>query len=65
MIFESTFDKRLKSCGIKLSFGYEFYFKNYIFKGVDLKNKSLMDFGGGNGIASFLRFTLISHATAL
>lgn len=50
---ERIFDKSLQHCGIKRSFGYGFYFKNYIFKGVNLKNKSLMDFGGGNGIASF------------
>ena len=53
MTFENSFDKNLKNCGIKRSFGYKFYFKNYIFEGFDIKNKSLMDFGGGNGIASF------------
>ena len=53
MRFKGEFDERLKRCGIKGSFGYDFYFKNYIFNGVELKNKSIMDFGGGNGIASF------------
>ena len=51
--FVNTFDENLKRCGIPRSFAYEYYFKNYIFEGIDIKNKSLMDFGGGNGIASF------------
>ena len=52
-MLQNDFDKKLKNSGIKRSFGYSFYFKNYIFEGIDLKNKKLLDVGGGNGIASF------------
>ncbi len=52
-MFKNNFDNNIKICSIKRSFGYGFYFKNYIFEGVNLKNKSLLDLGGGNGIASF------------
>ncbi len=52
-MFKNNFDKNLKICSIKRSFGYGFYFRNYIFEGVNLKTKSLLDLGGGNGIASF------------
>ena len=48
-----NFDKNIKLAGIKNSYGYGFYFENYIFKDLDIKNKSILDLGGGNGIASF------------
>tara|TARA_B100001109_G_C18852825_1_gene470180 strand:- start:1627 stop:2361 length:735 start_codon:yes stop_codon:yes gene_type:complete len=47
------FDKFLQKAGIKNSFGYDFYFENYIFNGINLENKEILDLGGGNGIASF------------
>ena len=49
----NEFDQNLKKAGISRSFGYSYYFKNYIFKDVDLNNKKIIDIGGGNGIASF------------
>ena len=55
-MFKNEFDKILKYSGIKRAFGYSFYFKNYIFEGIDLKNKKLLDLGGGNGIASFYAY---------
>jgi len=47
------FDSILASAGIERSKGYDFYFKNYIFNNIELNNKSILDVGGGNGIASF------------
>lgn len=55
-MLKNKYDKNLKHSGIKRSFGYSFYFKNYIFQGINLKDKSLLDIGGGNGIASFFAF---------
>lgn len=52
-MLKNDFDNNIKICSIRRSFGYGFYFQNYIFEGVDLKNKSILDLGGGNGIASF------------
>ena len=49
----SRFDQMLKEAGIPRSNGFEFYFKNYIFKNINLNNKKILDIGGGNGIASF------------
>ena len=49
----NNFDKILRECGITRSRGYHYYFKNYIFRDIDLSNKSILDVGGGNGIASF------------
>jgi hypothetical protein len=38
--------------GLKRTSGLDWYFKGQIFKGVDLKNKRMLDIGGGNGLAS-------------
>ena len=55
-MFINEFDKNLRDCGLKRSFGYSFYFKNYIFDGINLRDKKLLDLGGGNGIASFFAY---------
>jgi hypothetical protein len=55
-MFSNEFDKKLKECGLKRTFGYNFYFKNYIFDKIILKNKKLLDLGGGNGVASFFAY---------
>jgi len=47
------FDKILADSQIPRSYGYSFYFKNYIFNDVSIENKTILDLGGGNGIASF------------
>ena len=52
----NKFDKKLKESGLKRTFGYHFYFKNYIFDKINLKNKKLLDLGGGNGLASFFAY---------
>ena len=49
----NDFDDILQECGIPRSKGYHYYFQNYIFNEIDLTNKSILDVGGGNGIASF------------
>lgn len=49
----NDFDNMLQECGIPRSKGYHYYFQNYIFRDIDLTNKSILDVGGGNGIASF------------
>lgn len=46
------FDSLISKCGIPRPYGYDFYFKNYIFENVEIANKTLCDVGGGNGIAS-------------
>jgi len=48
-----NFDKTLKNIGIKHHYRYSFYLEIYIFHGIELKSKTLLDVGGGNGIASF------------
>lgn len=48
-----SFDEQLSKCLIPRSQGYEFYFRNYVFRSILLDNKVLFDVGGGNGIASF------------
>jgi SAM-dependent methyltransferase len=48
-----TFDHLLSEAGISRSNGYDFYFRNYIYKDIDLDGKKILDIGGGNGIASF------------
>lgn len=52
-MINNLFDKNVKLAGLKRSFGYDFYFKKYIFEGFDLSHKKVLDLGGGNGIASF------------
>ena len=52
----TNFDQTLKRIGINRSHGFSYYFKTYIFKDIDLKNKSMLDVGGGNGIAPTLLF---------
>ena len=47
------FDIILKESGIANARGYQYYFARYIFNGINLKNRKLLDVGGGNGIASF------------
>ena len=47
------FDNLLSEAGITRSDGYEFYFRNYIYKDIDLDGKKILDIGGGNGLASF------------
>lgn len=47
------FDKILADSQMPRSYGYSFYFKNYIFNDVSIENKTILDLGGGNGIASF------------
>lgn len=49
----TPFDSLLSRAGISRPKGYDFYFKNYIYKDIDLNEKKLLDIGGGNGIASF------------
>lgn len=55
-MFKNEFQKKLKDSGLKRVFGYSFYFNNYIFEGIDLRDKTLLDLGGGNGIASFFAY---------
>ena len=40
-----------------------FYLKNYLFKGMDFRNKRILDIGGGDGVNSF--FAVISGARAV
>ena len=61
----SDFDKVLRASGVPRAFGYEFYFRNYIFESVELKNKSLCDIGGGNGIASFFAQKYLNASEAV
>ena len=49
----NTFESITHEVGIRRPYGYHFYFKNYIFKNIDLNNKKILDIGGGNGLASF------------
>ena len=43
--------------GLKRTSGLDYYFRGQIFKWVDLKNKRLLDIGGGNGLASIWSLT--------
>ena len=61
----SEFDKSLKKIGIKRSRGYEFYFKNYIFSSIDFRGKTILDVGGGNGIASFYAVKYLGAKSSL
>lgn len=47
------FSEELIERGFQNKKGFGFYFNQYVFQGVDLKNKKMADVGGGNGIASF------------
>lgn len=56
------FDELLLNAKILKPSGYHYYFKNYIFNGIDINNKNILDLGGGNGIASF--FTLFQSSSS-
>ncbi len=60
----NEFDAILLNAKIPKPSGYHFYFKNYIFNGIDLGNKNLLDLGGGNGIASFFALYQSSSCNA-
>ena len=47
------FDTLLREAHITRPDGYDFYFRNYIYRDIDLDNKKILDIGGGNGLASF------------
>lgn len=49
----NNFDALLKEIKVSNPSGYAYYFKNYIFNNINLNNKTILDLGGGNGIASF------------
>ncbi len=59
-----TFDSLLSKAGISRSDGYDFYFRNYIYKDIDLDGKKILDIGGGNGIASFFALNSSSNCSA-
>ena len=60
----NKFEMILKDAQIPRPYGYSFYFKNYIFNGISLENKTILDLGGGNGIASFFALYSTSSCSA-
>jgi ubiquinone/menaquinone biosynthesis C-methylase UbiE len=63
-IIMKKFDNLLSKAGITRSDGYEFYFRNYIYKDIDLDGKKILDIGGGNGLASFYALDSSANCSA-
>lgn len=63
-IIMKKFDNLLSEAGITRSDGYEFYFRNYIYKDIDLDGKKILDIGGGNGLASFYALDSSANCSA-
>lgn len=49
----NSFDKGLKNARIPNPRGWDFHFQKYVFDGLSLEGKSVLDIGGGSGLASF------------
>ena len=60
----TSFDTFLDYSGIARPAGYDFYFKNYIFDNIDLDHKTILDLGGGNGLASFYALSASSSCSS-
>ena len=49
----NPFDENLKKAGVPNPRGWDFHFQKYVFDGLSLEGKSVLDIGGGSGLASF------------